>query len=270
METYDLAGMLAANPTNIYYLSNTMPLATKMQWDVPALATLPRDAKEPTFLIAHAFQILEMLKGERWVPEVIPYTGAQDWQEYLGDDAKTLTDEPLAAPHGFAVSDGASLGPWEQAWADSGKNHQPSPTPEWALARAMRESGITSGRVAVDDMRIAYLLKRIGVADDIEFVDGENLFRRLRYIKSPVEVDYLRIAGRNNHTAALATARALQPGMGRADVEDLFRLEPGMVITVDLPYLEIGFGAGHNEDLLLITEDGFEALHEVSENLLII
>lgn len=43
-----------------------------------------------------------------------------------------------------------------------------------------------------------------------------------------------------------------------------------MVITVDLPYIDLGFGAGHNEDLVLITDDGFEALHDQPDNLVIV
>ncbi len=51
--------------------------------------------------------------------------------------------------------------------------------------------------------------------------------------------------------------------------EDLV-LEPGMTITVDLPYIEMGFGAGHNEDLILITATGHDTLHATEEPLLVI
>jgi Xaa-Pro aminopeptidase len=46
------------------------------------------------------------------------------------------------------------------------------------------------------------------------------------------------------------------PFMVRADVA----LEPGMVITVDLPTLEPGWGSTHMESLILITKDGAEWL----------
>jgi Xaa-Pro aminopeptidase len=269
----------------------------------------------------------------------------------------------------------------------------------------MKESGIVKGRVAVDDMRIAHLLQRIGVADNIEFVDGDNLFRRIRYIKSEPEIALMRVAGAKNAEAALATARSIEKGMSFAEIERRFLaecalrgnamsfiiagvtlgflpdaevvpgkpflidavsnfqqyhgdfarsvvlgepskevikranaqqaareatfsilkpgtkysdiqaagyaafkkaggnpdtlivnphslglqhtdqpyddtnpwrggedivLKAGMVITVDLPYIEIGFGAGHNEDLMLITADGYEAMNSEEEPLVIV
>ena len=52
----------------------------------------------------------------------------------------------------------------------------------------------------------------------------------------------------------------------RADIE----LKAGMTITVDLPYIEAGWGAGHNEDLLLITDTSFELLHTEEDPLIVI
>ena len=47
-------------------------------------------------------------------------------------------------------------------------------------------------------------------------------------------------------------------------------LKKDMVITVDLPFIEVGFGAGHNEDLLLITETGYEVMHSEEQPLVIV
>ncbi len=405
MEEYDLAGMLALNPVNIYYLTNTMPIGAKMRWEYPAFATLPRDLDQPTFLVTTALQMWDIANGDRWSPEVMPYSAPTNTADYLGENGKALTEEPVAATGGLAVRDGVPLTEREQGWATSQTNAQPSATPEWALARAMKESGIVKGRVAVDDMRIAHLLQRIGAADNIEFVDGDNLFRRIRYIKSEPEIALMRLAGEKNAAATLATARSIEKGMTFADVERKFLaecavrgnamtffiagvslgyfpdaevvpgkpflidavsdfhqyhgdfarsivvgepskdviqraeaqhvtreaifsmlkpgvkysdirkvgfetfkkaganpdtlivnphslglqhtdqpyddsnpwrggedivLKAGMVITVDLPYIEIGFGAGHNEDLLLITDDGYEPLNSEEDPLIIV
>ena len=37
-------------------------------------------------------------------------------------------------------------------------------------------------------------------------------------------------------------------------------LEPGMVLNVDMPFTEIGWGSVHIEDTVHITADGYEAL----------
>jgi len=405
MEEFDLAGLIALNPVNVYYLTNTMPIGVKMRWQYPAFATYPRDPDQPTFLITTTAQLWDIANQDRWTPEVIPYTGPANWQDYLGEDALPPSVQPEAAKRGYAVTRDTPLGWREQAWADSQVNYQSAPTPEWAVARALKESGITRGRVAVDDMRIAALLEKIGVGDDISFVDGDNIFRHIRYIKSPVEIELMRIAAGKNYAAALATIRSLEAGMVFPDIERRFKTEAaargndvtfiiagvtlgllpegevragepilvdavshfrqyhgdfartvvvgepnaeimkraraqqlareatlellkpgvrfseiratgfdaykkagadpntlivnphsvgmqhtdhpyrddtpfsvgadlelraGMTITVDLPYIEVGFGAGHNEDLMLITDDGYELLHAAEGPLIIV
>ena len=405
MEEYDLAGLACLNPVNIYYLTNTIPIGAKMRWEYPSFATYPRDPDQPTFLVTTTAQLMDVVKRERWVPEFMPYSGPANWQDYIGDDPLPPTVEPEAARRGYAVRRDTPLGWREQAWADAQRNYQPAPTPAWGLARALQESGITRGRVAVDDMRIANLLNEIGVAENITFVDGDNIFRRIRYIKSPVEIQLMRIAARKNHAATMAMIRSLEAGMVFPDIERRFKtecaargndltfilagislgllpageikagepflvdavshfrqyhgdfartvvvgepskevqlraaaqqaareatlelcrpgvkystireagfaaykkagadpntlivnphsvglqhtdqpyrddtpfrvgedlvLQPGMTITVDLPYIEMGFGAGHNEDLILITATGHDTLHATEEPLLVI
>jgi Xaa-Pro aminopeptidase len=51
--------------------------------------------------------------------------------------------------------------------------------------------------------------------------------------------------------------------------EDL-KLEENMVLTVDLPYFESGWGAGHHEDLVRITATGFEPLATLGDPLVIV
>jgi Xaa-Pro aminopeptidase len=46
-------------------------------------------------------------------------------------------------------------------------------------------------------------------------------------------------------------------------------LEPDMVINVDLPYIEVGWGAVHLEDTLLVTRDGCEPLTSMQMDLLV-
>lgn len=46
--------------------------------------------------------------------------------------------------------------------------------------------------------------------------------------------------------------------------------EENMTVTLDLPCLEVGGGAGHNENLLRITESGYELLNEPREPLIVV
>jgi Xaa-Pro dipeptidase len=47
-------------------------------------------------------------------------------------------------------------------------------------------------------------------------------------------------------------------------------LEENMVMTVDLPYLEVGYGTGHNEDLFRVTKTGYEPFNTESEPFIIL
>jgi Xaa-Pro aminopeptidase len=47
-------------------------------------------------------------------------------------------------------------------------------------------------------------------------------------------------------------------------------LEENMVITIDLPYIEIGADIGHHEDLIRITKTGFEPLNPLGDPLVIV
>jgi Xaa-Pro aminopeptidase len=47
-------------------------------------------------------------------------------------------------------------------------------------------------------------------------------------------------------------------------------LEPGVVLNVDLPFIEIGWGALHLEDTVLVTEDGCEPLTSMQMDLLVV
>ena len=47
-------------------------------------------------------------------------------------------------------------------------------------------------------------------------------------------------------------------------------LEEDMVLTVDLPYLQVGYGTGHNEDLFRVTKTGYEPLNSEQDPLIIL
>lgn len=65
----------------------------------------------------------------------------------------------------------------------------------------------------------------------------------------------------NPHSVGLQhTDEPLVDGLPFSVKEDL-TLTENMTITIDLPYLEIGWGAGHNEDMIRVAKDGFEFLN---------
>jgi len=226
MEQYKIDGLIALNPINVYYLTNTIPTMTKFRSDYGGFATFARDPKQPSFLITSNAQTWDVVNGEREVPDVITYSGAANWQDFVNASPEQMKIEPKPFVGGYAVKKGAALTDREQRWVEAQKkyNATAAPSPAWGIVRALKESGLTTGRIAVDDMRIAFLLQQIGF-DTITIVPGENIFRMIRMVKSDAEVALMRVAGQNNAIASLNTVRAIEKGMRFDDVERRFRAE---------------------------------------------
>ncbi len=217
LEELGLDGLIALRPHNVYYLTNTVTTLTAFGAEYPAFATFARDPGQPSFLISSNGNAWETSNGEREVPEVITFSGPANWQDYVNASPETLRVEPLSAgkkSKGNAVRADAALTPREAGWKRAQETYLPNSaaSPEWALVHALRQSGLVKGRIAVDDMRIAWLLQRIGF-DGVTIVPGDNVFRRIRHVKSPQEIALLRVAQRITQDAALTAARSLEVGM---------------------------------------------------------
>jgi Xaa-Pro dipeptidase len=408
MEEEGIDGLIALNWLNVYYLTSTVSIGTKFRADFASFATFPRDRNQPRHFVG--------LVPEGWnyanrsgeeLPELMPFSGATNWRDYIDADAAQTKVKPETFRGGWYMNDELIDTPREKGWIEAQQKYSAIAEPgrAWALAKALKESGLDRGIIAVDDMRIKYLLESIGAADNITFVEGRNVFRKIRHVKSAVEIELMRIGGQKNAAAALATARSLEVGMRFEDIERRFRtecaargnetsfiiagvsigllphgeivpgeaflidavshfrqyhgdfartivagdppkevlrrakanevgreaifnmlkpgvryseirqfgreamikagmpaeavivnphsvglehdddpirddtpfpvssdvvLKAGMTITVDLPYIEVGWGAGHNEDLILITDTGFELLNTEEEPLIVV
>lgn len=396
MEQHGLTGMIAAEAVNVYYMTNSMPFAYKSGRSFSAFATLPKNVDEPSFLISSTSELWDMANGDRWTPEYVPVSYPVESSDARGPNGNPA--EPYAGSFRYYVNEDASLTTREARWADAQKTSKPAATMAWGLVRALKESGMDRGRIAVDDIRIKQILAEIDFGSDIEFVEDENLFRKMRYVKSKTEIDIMRLASGQNAAAAVEAARSVEPGMREDDLQSLFLqksaangnkfqffiagfplsgfanqtvekgkpflidavsdfhgyvgdfgrtvvlgepdaatmkivraqlsardavhsilkpgtkyseirkagtdafkkaggnpatffvtphsvglqhsdqphddkdivLQAGMTLTVDLPYVEVGVGAGHNEDVILITADGFERISKVEDDILIV
>ncbi len=223
MEELGLDGLIALSPRNVYYLTNTTPNLIAFGAEFPAFATFPRDPDQPTFLISSALNTWETSTADREVPQVIAMSGAANWQDYVGASPEQMRIEPESAGKNplSNIYPGATLSPREAAWKRAQETYNPVSvgSPEWAIVRALKQSGLINGRIAVDDMRIAYLLQRIGI-DSVTIVPGDNVFRKIRHIKTDYEVELMRVAQRITQESSMAAARSLEEGM----TYDEFRL----------------------------------------------
>jgi Xaa-Pro aminopeptidase len=223
MERYGIDGLVAANPLNVYYLTNTVTLGTKFRGDYGGFATLARDQSQPSFLICTTAETWDIANRDRELPEVI-YTSAPRGVPLVAGGG-----EPEAArPRTYAHRTDVELTAREQAWiaAQQAANESVAPGAAWGIARALQQSGLAKGRLAVDDMRIRYLLEEIGF-EGPTFVPGEDVFKLIRMVKTAPEIEIMRTTGANNAAAAEAAMRAMEPGMTFTDFQNRFRKECG-------------------------------------------
>jgi Xaa-Pro aminopeptidase len=223
----NIDGLIAADPINVHYLSNTVSTLTKMRSPHPAFATFARDPSRQNFFITSTGNAMETANGGREVPPIMPFSGPATYlTTYAADVIERPTYEPPAMSGRFGVLENAKFTATERGWlaAQDKYNQSTAPTALWALVRALKASGLTRGTIAIDDPGIVPELQRMGITD-VRFIPGENVFRRIRVIKSAPELAFMRVAQRNNAEAAMAAARSLEAGMTYAEFQRRFEVE---------------------------------------------
>jgi Xaa-Pro aminopeptidase len=221
MARLGLDGLIAANPLNVYYLANTITLGVKFRSDPGGYATLPRDPSQPSFFVCTTAETWDIANQEREIPETIFYTSAKP-----GQSLAPGVEPEANRPRDYAHVEGGPFTAREQRWiaAQDKANASVAPGAAWALVRALKRSGMTKGRIGVDDLRTKLMLDDIGFTG-VTFVPADDVFKLIRMVKTAPEIDLMRIAGHNNEAAAMAAMRRMQPGMRFADFENLFRQE---------------------------------------------
>ena len=221
MARLGLDGLIAGNPLNVYYLANTVTLGVKFRSDPGGYATLPRDPSQPGFFICTTAETWDLANQDREIPETIFYTSAKPGQE----PAPGI--EPVAnRPRDYAHVEGGVFTEREKRWiaAQDKANASVAPGAAWALLRALKRSGMSRGRIGVDDLRIKLMLDDIGFSG-VTFVPADDVFKLIRMVKTAPEIELMRIAGHNNEAAAMAAMRRMRPGMRFVDFQDVFRQE---------------------------------------------
>lgn len=218
MERLKLDGVIAANPINVYYLTNVSPLSVRFRSELGGFATMARDSEMTRHLICTTAETWDIANHDRVIPETIFFSGIKN----PGQAQKGIEPEASTARN-YAVRRDVALTEREKSWieAQTKANASVAPGPAWGIVRALKKSGLTKGRIAIDDMRIKYLLEEIGF-EGVTFVPGDDVFKLIRMVKSPPEVDLMRISGHNNAAAAMAMMKRVQPGMTFRDTESIF------------------------------------------------
>lgn len=224
MDQAGVDGLVALNPVNVFYLTNYLGYKVAQLYSFPSFAVMPRDPDQPSFLITSHVDLWNIANSEREYPEIMPYSFAANWQDYLDPD--TWHEAPQAGPATPWPVDEDGLVPREAEWTrlQNHYNGLMSASSEYALARSLKECGLSKGTVAVDDWRITAVLDKVGM-NAITCVEGDNILRRIRLIKSDVEISHMRTAAKANQGAAEAMFAQLGRGATRADIDHIYMVE---------------------------------------------
>ena len=207
MRAEGLDALVVAKPANVFYLTNHWPQLDRMGFEGSAIAIFPRDPKRPVALVMHAF-----LYYYTHSPE-------SDFRER----EVFLYTQPVASPPGSPEAEpsaGASLRLMpvvEEELVSAREWHRrsmvsdlrpPSADASWALASALRALGLTDATLGIDTATLADDIRRRGIGAEIR--EAENTLRRVRLVKSSVEVALMRSAAEQNAAAAMAAARRVR------------------------------------------------------------
>jgi len=234
MERHNLDGLVAAFPENIYYLSDYYGPMFLMSRNYTLYALLPRDPNAPAALIMPGTGVYHLEHKPTWMPNVatfitripplaIPPRDFEFSTEEIDEDeggnilgdrlvtAESIKGAPLTP---YPTRIGAEMAPRDRQLLGRYAMHRDGAetTAARALASAIRTAGLEKSRLGFDDMRVLGWLGSIGL-EDLSGTDALNIFKEIRMVKTPDEIELLKVAGRMSETALNAVIDAIEPGL---------------------------------------------------------
>lgn len=226
MDRFELTGLVASIPHNIYYVSSHWGIMQWMGRHFSTFAYFPRDPSAPPALIAHGTMLYHFDYRPTWIDNVKAISGpvmGQDGQPVLDSNGNRIAQprpgvwsirEVAEFTHGDRVQM-AMLDRYTDRTVVSALD---------GLREAIVEGGSDKGRVGFDDPRVGGWLRDMGLAD-LEPVDACNIFKEIRRQKTPNEIVLLRNAARANESALDHAISRVEPGQLLAQVELDFNIK---------------------------------------------
>ena len=256
----NLDGLIAVNPVNVFYFTNHLGYFNKIQTRNASFAIYPRDKSKPCILVTASVDLWDIANGNKDYPKVIPYSLPMNWQDFEG---QTHSSRIPDAANGFSTiwdQTPTGLSTREKQWLaiDDKFKGEFMPTPEHALVKALKEAGLEKGKVAVDDIGIELTLARAG-HDKTTCIEGDNIFRKIRVVKSSVELGHMTNIAKLNQKATMGMLAKLDKGANNHDLDHLFRMEAakeGVMVTWLAGGSVGGFPSGELEEGVPFLVDG--------------
>lgn len=209
-----VAALVLTDPASIYQAAGYWPQTVAMGQAGASFAIVPAQAAAPVTLVTSQFlHYLHDLEAP------LPH-GPLDIMVYTAPDGLEGGATP---PIFLPPAPGGRIDPMEHLTRDTTvevlERHPRFPSAAAALAHAVAP---ITGTLATDSVLVAGIL-----ADRSAFCPAEPLLRRIRMIKSPLEIALMRHAARNNAEAARAAILSMKAGDTYQDMARAFFAETG-------------------------------------------
>ena len=217
MDRYGLDGLVASTPLNVYYLSSHRGPMQMMGRDFSTYALLPRDETAPAALIVPGSMLYHLDYLPTWMPSVQVYTWPEPGAQRPGSG--DVAANPFVSPWAMRARGGDLTRSDRVLMALYAEYHgKTSASALHALAAGLKEAGLSRGKLGFDDPRVLAWLRNKGL-DDLGGVDALNIFKEIRMVKSPREIEILREASIRNEAALDYAIDQIEPGMDVLDIE---------------------------------------------------
>lgn len=205
MDKYQLDGLVASVPHNVYYLSSHRGPMQMMGRSFSFYAFYPRREDAPAALIVPGSMVYHLDYRPTWMPSVQVYSFGRK----VGD---TIVPDAYVAPWARRAREDSINQADRVLMAIYAEYH--GKTSESALAglkRSLVEGGVTTGNIGFDDPRVLPWLQAAGLPK-LRGVDALNIFREIRMVKTENEIAILRQAAQKGEAALDYAIEQIKPG----------------------------------------------------------
>ncbi|MYE48838.1 MAG: aminopeptidase P family protein [Gammaproteobacteria bacterium] len=241
-----LAGLIVAEPLNVFHLTGYWPQLGKMGFAAPSMALLSADPKKPVALVMPQFLHYYVYADANFSGGVEPYL--YTYRAVSGTAIQGDYDEPAAgALHVYRDKGDVPMGELElrrrAAVEAVTERHGVSAEREFAMVKAAHALDMTGGRIGVDHMAVMAILESSPLS--AAAVPADNTLRKIRLVKSPREIELMRLAAQANAEAALAAAGTVREGATTQELRAAFfseaaaRGNAGVFMAIDRMITEV-------------------------------
>ncbi len=215
MAQLGLDAIVVGGGVNLYHTTGLDLTSPRMGHGPIVLAVITRSEKQRLSIVAPAFlyyYTIALDHRDQTYPAYV-YTAPMPGQKIAGEPGAQKLE--IFADRGAAKLDFIESSRNQIATRTVGQ-HEIKASMALALRAALKEAGVSKGRIAVDLPPVHK--ETLEALPDVTIVDADDALRRIRPVKSAVEIELMRQAAHNNAEAAKEAARVVRAG---ADVREL-------------------------------------------------